>query len=39
MRKPMFLMLAIVVLFVAGVGFYKFQQIQTAIAANKGLII
>jgi membrane fusion protein (multidrug efflux system) len=31
----MFLMLAIVLLFVAGVGFYKFQQIQTAIAAGK----
>lgn len=35
MRKPMFLMLAIVLLLVGGVGFYKFQQIKMAIAAGK----
>jgi hypothetical protein len=32
MLKRMFLMLAVMLMFIAGLGFVKFQQIQTAIA-------
>ena len=37
MAKRMFLMLAVVLIFIATLGFVKFRQVQTAMARGRGV--